>query len=237
MYLMDLAPWLVVLVVIAGSTGGVLLFRWLFERELYERSRASVPGDQFLALYCGIIAYIYQTDLPSGWYLDWQWMFGLRIFCVSAAVGLHWLAMRNLRSRAFSCLPAQIYHNLFVVPMLLYIVLSTLPMLYLGRFLWLQLAALACLLIWAGLLVWDIRHGNLVQKTGPGMDESGSPQVDLSCSELLSEHAALLNEYGPWSSRVSAFEDTHKDVPGFAQLAKTARHLKAGFAYGRKHWD
>lgn len=170
--------WLAFLGIVICSTGVVLLLRWITEGEIYDESWSSMPGDMYLAGYCCLVSYLLRQDLPAGLHLVPAWHV-LVAFAMGLIGGsLHYLYLRQGGdSRRWNMLPTQWYHNLVVVPLLGYIIVSTLPVLWYGNYPRLQLAALGCLLVWAALVAWDIKHGRLVQKK-PGKWNSRSPWLN-----------------------------------------------------------
>jgi hypothetical protein len=165
-WLLANVPWYFIVPCVIGlSTGMVLLIRWLTEYEFYDNALSSMPGDSFLAVYCGFIGWICQHDLPQGLHMKPMWHVDIFAVAIIIAISLHVLAIaRGGASRSWTMLPTQWYHNLVVLPLLLYAILSTLPILWNGNYVWPQLSALNCLFAWGGLFVWDIANGNLVQK-------------------------------------------------------------------------
>jgi cytochrome bd-type quinol oxidase subunit 2 len=159
-------PWLVTCLVVVFSTGAILFIRWRTEGRVYDKALSSTPGDLFLAIYCGLIAYICQQGVPPGLHLQLWWHCVLLLAWPVLATFLMGFALRQSEaSRRFTLRPANTYHNLVVVPVLGYLVSSTLPILWPHEgYLDLQFCAYTCLLIWVALLAWDITHDNLVQE-------------------------------------------------------------------------
>jgi len=161
-WLLSELPWWIVVLAVCATSGIALAIRWLTEKEFYNKSLAAIPGDLFLALYCGIVAYICQNNKLEYLLQLYAWHLATFILCILVSIGLHITALTNESSRRFTMLPAQWYHNLFVVPLLSYVIISTLPIVFSATLA--NLCALFCLVIWTALLMWDIWHDNLIQK-------------------------------------------------------------------------
>ena len=158
--------WLVLVGIVFLSTGMVLLLRLITEGKIYDRARSSTPGDLFLAGYCATVAcYLQAVGVPeNGWHLYplWHWaVFGI---VAIGAIFLHTSAIcRSGTERRFTMLPAQWWHNLIVVPVVGYTIISTMPIVVVASNSALWTLTTICLSTWEGLVVWDIFRGNMVQ--------------------------------------------------------------------------
>jgi hypothetical protein len=93
---------------------------------------------------------------------SWLW------HCTTAGAGLLAgvvLQLAAMASHGGHETPANTYHNLVVVSVLTYFVISVLPVVAKTRQRKAQIIALIGLLGWFGLLIWDIKAGNL-QRNG-----------------------------------------------------------------------
>ena len=101
---------------------------------------------------------VFDTHLYAVWHL-----LVLTITMIVAPL-LHISAIRRGGAeRKFTLLPAQWWHNLIVVTLFAYTIISTLPLFLLFEDDWLLFGALMCLVAWAELLHWDKKHNRLVQ--------------------------------------------------------------------------
>jgi len=130
-WLFSVVPWWLVLIgFLFLSTGMVLILRLIHEGKCYDRARSSTPGDLFLTSYCATIAcFIQSIGVPkNGWHNYWVWHLVVFVTMTIVANLLHFSAIRRGGAeREFTNLPAQMWHNLIVVPWLGYAIVSTLP--------------------------------------------------------------------------------------------------------------
>jgi hypothetical protein len=165
-FLSNFPDWLVFLDIVFLSTGMVLLLRWWWEDKIYDKARSSTPGDLFLAGYCAnMAAYLQIVGLPkTSCFTGPAWHWTVLVGMITIAISLHVGAIaRGGAERRWTMLPAQWYHNLVVVPLLAYLIVSTLPILWYGDSAQLWTGAVICFGTWTGLVVWDIKHDNMVQ--------------------------------------------------------------------------
>lgn len=165
LWLLTVMPWwLLIVTLVMGTSGIIYLIRLTWEGWVPDKSRASMPGDMFLAVYCGIIAWICQQKITQGWLTNIYWHRGIAALCVLAGLMAMYSGMtQSAASRRWTLRPANIYHNLIVIPLFAYIIVSMAPILWAPGHTFPKIGALACLLVWVGLLIWDIQHDNLVQ--------------------------------------------------------------------------
>ena len=137
------------------------ILRIAFEGRWYDYSRASLPGDLFLALYLGFMSQLCKEDLPEGFYWSKSWHVITFVLALSADLVMEIDSLLKGDGRAaFTLLPANLYH--FVVELGLgYAIVSTLPVLSVTKNRTLRFKALACLTTYLVLLSYDIIRGNL----------------------------------------------------------------------------
>jgi len=160
-----LKPWHVLILTILLSNGMVGLLRVITEGSYYDRSLASRPGDDLLGLYLAAASWIIHRDMSApdedrspNLESSRLWHYATAGVGLLAGVVLQLIAMALHGGKQT---PANTYHNLVVVSVLTYFVDSVLPVVVKTRHRKAQIIAIAGLLGWFGLLVWDIKAGNL----------------------------------------------------------------------------
>jgi hypothetical protein len=116
-----------------------------------------------LAVYLALMSRCLQIARPSGIHDSKVWH--LSTFIGWLVIGII-LQVRAWISHGGRETIANSFHNIVVVSFLGYTVFSTLPLL--GSTAWprtIRILALLCLLGWLGLLLYDIRQGNLDKNT------------------------------------------------------------------------
>lgn len=158
-----LKPCWVVVLTTMFSTGAIGALRVITEGAYYDRSLASRPGDSLLGLYLAAASWIIRKDdrTPDthrsvNTESSWSW------HCATAGTGLvAGVALQFIAESHEKQTPANTYHNLAVISTLTYFVVSVLPIVARTGHRKAQLIALVGLLGWLGLLIWDIKAGNL----------------------------------------------------------------------------
>jgi hypothetical protein len=160
-----LKPWHVLIMTILLSNGMVGLLRVITEGSYYDKSLASRPGDDLLGLYLAAASWIIHGDerVPNAHRLlniesSRRWHYATAGAGLLAGVGLQLVAMALHGGKQTS---ANTYHNLVVVSVLAYFVVSVLPVVAKTHHRKAQIIAVIGLLGWVGLLMWDIKAGNL----------------------------------------------------------------------------
>lgn len=160
-----LRPWLVLILTILLSNGVIGALRVITEGAYYDRSLASRPGDALLGVYLAAASWIIRRDERTPGKqrsIDIErsrlWHFATAGTGLLAGVGLQLVALASHGGRQT---PANTYHNLVVVSVLTYFVVSVLPVVASTRQRKAQIIAVIGLLGWLGLLIWDIKAGNL----------------------------------------------------------------------------
>ncbi len=141
------------------STGVVELLRVALEGTYYDRSLSSVPGDAFLCLYLALIASHLRRGRPTSRLLHsvpWHLVVGF----AAAVTGILLYVLALVQSSGKETV-ANSYHNLVVVTIFGYAIVSTVPVIFNTGDRLLRRAAMTCLLIWLGLLAIDSSEGNL----------------------------------------------------------------------------
>ncbi len=166
LWLLNRLPWWVILFIGPLCTTGVIwLQRIIFEGRLYDYSLASFPGDCFIFIYLFCVKQVCEGQkLPWKSFFfkkTWHWIIFLSAFVITA--GLYGLALAQGGARArFTLLPANSYH-FFVQLVLSYAVPSSFPVVVIAKNRFLQGLAIACLVIYLCLFIYDIAMGNLSQ--------------------------------------------------------------------------
>jgi hypothetical protein len=147
------------------TTGVIWLLRIIFEGRLYDYSRASFPGDIFLFIYLLCIGQLLKKHaflpIPFFFKKTWHWITFLGACVIT--VGLYSLALDQGEARArATLLPANMYH-FFVQLALSYAVSSGLPVIIFAKERRIQYLAIACLITYLCLLIFDVFMGNLSQ--------------------------------------------------------------------------
>ncbi|MFJ1708558.1 hypothetical protein [Kitasatospora sp. NPDC088346] len=150
------------------------ILRLAIEGRYYDYALSSLPGDFLIAIELALIGRMLRDaggSLPLAGSVAWHSIVG----ATSLAVGI----VLYVRSGLTEETVANSYHNLVVVPILSYSVISTIPVLLQGKRLR-ALTALVCLLAWLGFFIYDVSNGNL-QKNSPTKGSRSVPyQVDPS---------------------------------------------------------
>lgn len=165
-------PAVIGVVLFALTTGMVLLIRWIEEGEAYDVAFSSFPGDASLALYCGSIATICQKQLPDGIHMIPEWNSATAIASILAGLAIHCAGFLGKKSHAWNSLGAQKYHNIVVIPLLSYSVISTLPIVWHGNDIASATSAIGFVLFWICAFFVDLTRGNLNPSKNPRMIEA-----------------------------------------------------------------
>lgn len=168
-FLGRLKPWAVLTLTILLSNGAVGALRVITEGAYYDRSLASRPGDALLGIYLAAASWIIRRDYsapdkhrPVGIEGSWLWHYATAGAGLLAGVVLQFVAIASHGRQT----PANTYHNLVVVSVLTYLVISVSPVVAKTPQRKAQIIAVIGLLSWSGLLVWDIKAGNLQRNNG-----------------------------------------------------------------------
>jgi hypothetical protein len=163
-----LKPCWVVALTTLFSNGAIGALRVITEGAYYDRSLASRPGDSLLGVYLAAASWIIRVDdrAPDAHHSvntesSWAWHYATAGAGLLAGVALQLEAESHEKQTL-----ANTYHNLVVISTLSYFVVSVLPVAARTRHRKAKLAALASLLGWLGLLIWDIKAGNLQRNNG-----------------------------------------------------------------------
>lgn len=141
------------------------LLRVITEGSYYDRSLASRPGDDLLGLYLATAGWIIRREerVPDEHHSlniesSRPWHYATAGTGLLAGVVLQLVA---IESHGGKQTPANTYHNLVVVSVLAYFVNSVFPVVVKTHHRKAQVIAFIGLLGWLGLLIWDIKAGNL----------------------------------------------------------------------------
>ncbi len=168
------APWWIVMIAtICITTGLLYLIRWKTEGVIYDVAFSSCPGDASLALYCGLVAGMCQHELPKGVHTEAWYHITVAILALVVGIAIQYFGLKNGKeSNSWNNLPAQWFHNLFIVPVLSYAVVSTLPVAWHSTNLPLATSAFGCALLWLILFAIDAAEGSLDPYKNPRMLEA-----------------------------------------------------------------
>ncbi len=130
--------------------------RLFFEGHAYNVSLASKYGGMAL-IFCILIGTVVlrgQSSIP-GWFGSGSFQIALAMICVIAGV----VSNNYLNAKEVM----DIYHNMFVLPLLAYLILSTVPVVFKYGTARDKKAAVAFIVIWAAFGLYDIATGRLDQ--------------------------------------------------------------------------
>lgn len=159
-----LKPWFVLILTILLTNGVIGALRVITEGTYYDRSLSSRPGDDLLGVYLAAASWVIHKDERTPDKGDSSKIEDSRLWhYATAGVSLLTGVVLQLVATASHGrqTPANTYHNLVVVSILSYFVVSTLPVMVKTRQRQAQFIAAIGLLGWFGLLIWDIKAGNL----------------------------------------------------------------------------
>jgi hypothetical protein len=158
-----LTPVSALILTILFSSGVVGVLRLLFEGAYYDRSLASLPGDCLLGAYLAIVAWVIRNKtIPYGVHASRFWHAAVAAVSLAVAMGLH---ARALSAGSGQETVANTYHNLVVLPVLSYLVVSAAPALFKTRVLKAKVFAAVFVAGWLALLLYDIVVGNLQENS------------------------------------------------------------------------
>jgi hypothetical protein len=163
-YWMILFPyWFLAVVMIFFGWGVLFLFRNHFEGLAYDISFASVIGDTGLIGIVMIAAEIIkgQGAVPANWLRSLHFHF----FCgvLAIALGIILLAKVN-REKGWLGEYADQYHNIVIVPMLAYLLLTLLPVVFIYGSDVEKAATVFFLILWFSLVFFDFKTKRLDQQ-------------------------------------------------------------------------
>ena len=143
-------------------TGVLFIGREYFEGLPYNVSLASQHGDLAL-IACVVMAAVIlkQPDLQlAPWLTRWQ----AHLVCALAAIaaGVAFQAINMIMGQKSEWIDT--YHNFMVLPLLMYLLATTLPVLWINGSRTDKAISVCLLLFWFGLLVYDINHHRLNQR-------------------------------------------------------------------------
>lgn len=162
-------PWLILILTILLSNGVVGALRVITEGAYYDRSLSSRPGDALLGVYLAAASWIIRRDEKApdeyrSMNIEMSWLWHCATAGLSLVAGLV-LQLVATASHGGRQTPANTYHNLIVVSVLTYFVVSVFPVVVKTHQRRAQMIAVIGLLGWFALLIWDIKVGNL-QRNG-----------------------------------------------------------------------
>ena len=133
--------------------------RWVFEGKGYDVAYSSKIGDFGLVLIIMMAAKVLKNPAihPALWIESpiFHWVIG--IGAILAGI-IFYLVTRPKYGM-------DIWHSLVILPLFVYFIISVLPIYILYASHTRQVIALTLLLVWAGLVVYDIKSGRLDQRT------------------------------------------------------------------------
>jgi hypothetical protein len=139
----------------------IAVLRHATEGHYYDYAWSSIPGDFLIALELALLGWEMRTaGNVARLTTSTVWHASVATLCMAAGVVLY------ARSDPPQETVANSFHNLVVVPLLSYVVISTTPNLARGKFSLRKMFAVVCLLTWMALFSYDLATGNL-QKNNP----------------------------------------------------------------------
>lgn len=156
-------PWLAAIVLYVFTIAIAYLGRWLFEGRAYNVAFSSKYGDVALIGCIWIAGSIFhRTRLLPAWTTSPT--FHIAIATLAVAIGIIVGSYAIYESTWAKSEIIDMAHNFLIVPLYLYLLGTTLPVVYFQGT-WLQKSAtVALLLIWFGLVVFDTKTGRMKQQ-------------------------------------------------------------------------
>lgn len=136
------------------SIEAVLELRWFFQGLRYNVSLASSWGDVALGAFAFIAVYQIRQGARNGLLDSGKWHLAVAAFWILAGLIMFITGEKEV---------GDVYHNVLVLPLLGYLVVSMAPVLL--EMSWkMRLIEVALLLVWVVLIAYDIKTGRLDQK-------------------------------------------------------------------------
>jgi len=156
--------WLTLVILYVATIGILPLGRWLFEGFRYNVALSSKYGDVALIVCVLIAASILKRQPVEPW-LASSTFHGVAI---GLSIGIGLIAevlVRANPSLRMGCEIMDVYHNLFIVPLFVYLILAiAIPAIYLYGTGLQKIVSLSLLVAWATLFVYDLHTGRLNQR-------------------------------------------------------------------------
>lgn len=155
--LYELPIWASSIILYAATIGVIYILRDFFEGLPYQVAYSAQFGDVALVGAFLIAATILQRNDPLPWWLSCGY-FHVLAALVSVGFGITWWSLDR---------PAHwgdIYHHLFVAPMILYLALTLLPVILINGTKVEKCWVLCFALSWVTLLAFDLKHERINQR-------------------------------------------------------------------------
>jgi hypothetical protein len=157
-YLLSALPiWASALIMYGITVGAIYVARDFFEGLPYQVSYSAQFGDTALAGAVLIAATVLQRGSPLPWRLASEY-FHVLAGVVSVSFGILWWSRDRPRHLG------DIYHHLFVAPLILYLAITLLPVILSNGTRVERLAVFCLALVWAALVRFDLKHNRLNQR-------------------------------------------------------------------------
>ncbi len=146
--------WVILACLIATLYVPIYAGRWILEGFPYNVSTSAMFGDAALTVYIILAAEVLKREpaLPQ-----WTTNASFNFICIFAGVAAFLTA-------PYAAKAMDQYHNWFIVPVMAYLIASTLPVVFLGGIRGEICASVGFFLVWGGFLWFDIHHHLLNQR-------------------------------------------------------------------------
>mgnify|MGYP003395363423 CR=1 FL=1 len=135
--------------------------RKVLEGRGYNVALSSDIGDIFIVLAIAVGIYILQRGAMIPWWMgDGPQHTGLFAAIVAVSIVGCWLTLGSRSGQVMD-----IYHDVVVFPTLLFLFIMLAPIVYLSGTPAQKIVALACVVVWAGLAVFDFKTGRIDQRS------------------------------------------------------------------------
>lgn len=160
----ELPIWVTAFILYMVTIGVLFILRDKFEGLFYNTSYASQLGDGALSVIVLMAAGILQrgASLP-----EWaqSWWFDIGAFILGSVLGTVWWLLDRPQQWG------DIYHHLVIAPLLCYLGITLLPIIWLSGTHVENYSTLTLILLWAVLVVYDIKTKRLNQREYFGLGE------------------------------------------------------------------
>ena len=159
-YLLTNMPvWAIAMALYFVTKGVLYVIRDVSEGIPYDISYASVPGDMGLIGVVLVASAVLQRERDIA--PIWTSRLTYHALSIAICIGIGLV----LKALALLSYPADVYHNVVIVPLLLYLLMTSLPVIFaIGR----RYERVGCVLLlslWVGCFVFDLETGRLQQRT------------------------------------------------------------------------
>jgi len=155
--LVGLPVWASSLILFAATMGVIYVLRDIFENLPYQVAYSAQFGDAMLVGAVLIAATTLQRgEVLPGWLIGRT--FHLLAAIVSIGFGVTWWSVDRPKHWG------DIYHHLFVAPLILYLAITLSPVILINGTKVEKLCSLGFALLWAALVIFDVTHARMNQR-------------------------------------------------------------------------